>query len=78
MKLNSEHIRFVLDCISENTTKIRNIKQYLRAVLLNAPCTIGNYCTSLVTHDMSSDALLPDKPQYGDLGYYSFNAGESL
>ena len=26
MKLNSEHIRFVLDCMQENTTKIRNIK----------------------------------------------------
>lgn len=31
MKLDSEHIRFVLDCMRENTTKIRNIKQYLRA-----------------------------------------------
>jgi hypothetical protein len=78
MKLNSEHIRFVLDCMSENTTKIRNIKQYLRAVLFNAPSTIGNYYTSLVAHDMSSGALLPDKPQYGDPGYYSFNPGESL
>ena len=37
MKLDSEHIRFVLDCMRENTTKIRNIKQYLRAVLFNAP-----------------------------------------
>ena len=36
MKLNSEHIRFVLDCMQENTTKIRNIKQYLKAVLFNA------------------------------------------
>ena len=53
MKLNSEHIRFVMDCMSENTTKIRNIKQYLRAVLFNAPSTIGNYYTSLVAHDMA-------------------------
>ena len=45
MKLDSEHIRFVLDCMRENTTKIRNIKQYLRAVLFNAPSTIGNYYT---------------------------------
>ena len=41
MKLDSEHIRFVLDCMRENTTKIRNIKQYLRAALFNAPSTIG-------------------------------------
>ena len=65
MKLDSEHIRFVLDCMRENTTKIRNIKQYLRAVLFNAPSTIGNYYTSLVAHDMASGALAP-KPQYDD------------
>ena len=29
MKLNSSHIEFVLDCMQENTTKVRNIKQYL-------------------------------------------------
>ena len=42
MKLDGEHIRFVLDCMRENTTKIRNIKQYLKAALFNAPSTIGN------------------------------------
>ena len=51
MKLNSEHIRFVLDCMQENTTKIRNIKQYLKAVLFNAPSTIDSYYTALVNHD---------------------------
>ena len=78
MKLDSEHIRFVLDCMSENTTKIRNIKQYLRAVLFNAPSTIGNYYTSLVAHDMASGALAPKKPKYGDPDYYSCRPGESL
>ena len=66
MKLDGEHIRFVLDCMRENTTKIRNIKQYLKAALFNAPSTIGNYYTSLVAHDMASGALSPKKPQYGD------------
>ena len=78
MKLDSEHIRFVLDCMRENTTKIRNIKQYLRAVLFNAPSTIGNYYTSLVAHDMASGALTPRKPKFGDPDYYSCNEGESL
>ena len=78
MKLDSEHIRFVLDCMQENTTKIRNIKQYLKAALFNAPSTIGNYYTSLVAHDMASGALSPKKPQYGDPDYYSCNEGESL
>ena len=57
MKLDSEHIRFVLDCMQENTTKVRNIKQYLRAVLFNAPSTIGNYYTSLVAHDMATGKI---------------------
>ena len=52
MKLDSEHIRFVLDCMRENTTKICNIKQYLKAVLFNAPNTIDSYYTALVNHDM--------------------------
>ena len=57
MKLDSEHIRFVLECMRENTTKIRNIKQYLKAALFNAPSTIGNYYTSLVSHDMASGKI---------------------
>ena len=51
MKLNSRHVEFVLDCMRENTTKIRNIKQYLKAVLFNAPSTIDSYYTALVNHD---------------------------
>lgn len=78
MKLDSEHIRFVLDCMRENTTKIRNIKQYMKAALFNAPSTIGSYYTSLVAHDMASGALAPKKPKYGDPDYYSFKPGESL
>lgn len=52
LKLNSSHIEFVLDCMKQNTTKVRNIKQYLRAVLFNAPSTIDNYYTALVNHDL--------------------------
>ena len=78
MKLDSSHIEFVFDCMRENTTKIRNIKQYLKAALFNAPSTIGNYYTSLVAHDMASGTLSPKKPQYGDPDYYSYNEGESL
>ena len=52
LKLDCEHIRFAMQCMRENTTKIRNIKQYLLAVLFNAPTTIGNYYSALVNHDM--------------------------
>ena len=75
MKLDSEHIRFVLDCMRESTTKIRNIKQYLKAALFNAPSTIGNYYTSLVSHDMASDTWNKPKSGFPD---YSCKPGESL
>ena len=57
LKLDSSHITFVLDCLQENTTKIRNIKQYLRATLFNAPSTIDNYYTALVAHDMAKGKI---------------------
>lgn len=52
LKLNYEHIEFVLDCMHENTTEVRNIRKYLLAVLFNAPSTIGNYYTAKVNHDL--------------------------
>lgn len=52
LKLDSEHIRFVFDCLKQNTTRVRNIRQYLLAVLFNAPTTIWNYYSALVNHDM--------------------------
>lgn len=54
MKLDGEHIKFVLDCLRENTTKVRNMKQYLLASLYNAPLTMSNYYTALVNHDMAN------------------------
>ena len=52
LKLNSEHIHFVMDCLKQNTTRIRNIRQYLLTVLFNAPSTMNSYYTALVAHDM--------------------------
>lgn len=37
LKLDGERISFVFDCLRENTSKVRNMKQYLLAVLYNAP-----------------------------------------
>ena len=56
LKLNSEHIRFVTDCLKQNTTRIRNIRQYLLAMLFNAPSTMNSYYTALVAHDMAAAA----------------------
>ena len=52
LKLDSSHIEFVMDCLQKNTTQVHNMKQYLLAVLFNAPTTMSNHYTSLVNHDM--------------------------
>ena len=52
LKLNSQHIQYVMDCFNRNTTKVGNIKKYLMTALFNAPSTIGGYYTAEVHHDM--------------------------
>ena len=57
LKLNSEHIGYVMDSLKSNTAKIGNIKAYTLAALYNAPVTMGQYYTSLVSHDMAHGLL---------------------
>ncbi len=52
LKLNSEHIEYVIDCVKANTTDVRNIKKYLLAALFNAPSTIDSFYRSKVNHDL--------------------------
>ena len=54
MKLNSDHIRFVLMCMKENTTQVRNIRQYLLASLYNAPMTMHSSYAARVQHDLNA------------------------
>ena len=57
MKLNSGHIEYVLKCLSDNTTRIRNVNQYMLATLFNAPTTISPYYQSWVNNDLASGRL---------------------
>lgn len=52
LKLERAHIQFVLDCLRENTTRVKNIKQYLLTVLYNAPVTMENHYAARVNHDL--------------------------
>ena len=52
LKLNSSHIEYVLECMKQSTTRIRNIKSYLLSALFNAPTTIGSYYQAEVNYDM--------------------------
>ena len=53
MKLNADHIRFVLKCLAENSNPIRNMKQNLLASLYNAPTTMQLYYQNQANHDLS-------------------------
>lgn len=52
MKIHEGHIRYVLDRMSSNTTKVHNIKAYLLTALYNAPITIDSYYRAEVNHDL--------------------------
>ena len=73
LKLDSEHIRFVMDSLQKNTTEVRNMKQYLLTVLFNAPTTISNHYTSQVNHDMNAGGYAMNQmeifknPEFGSI-----------
>ena len=57
MKLNADHIRFVLKCLAENSSPIRNMKQYLLASLYNAPTTMQLSYQNQTNHDLAMRRL---------------------
>ena len=56
-KLNADHIRFVLNSLAENTTPVRNMKQYLLASLYNAPTTMNLHYQNQSNHDLAMRRL---------------------
>ena len=52
LKLNSDHIEYVMDCMKKTTTKIANIRAYMLTALFNAPDTMNHYYQQEVQHDM--------------------------
>ena len=52
LKLDSEHIEYVLSSLRKNTSEVRNIKKYMLAVLFNAPTTIDSFYSAQVNHDL--------------------------
>ncbi len=55
LKLNREHILYVMDALRRNTSLIGNVKAYTLSALYNAPVTISQYYASLVSHDMAHE-----------------------
>ncbi len=52
LKLNNEHVEYVIERMKTNTADIKNIRAYLITALYNAPSTMSNYYQQLVQHDM--------------------------
>jgi hypothetical protein len=52
LKLNSSHLKYVISCMQNTTTKITNIKAYMVTALYNAPNTMNHYYQQSVQHDM--------------------------
>lgn len=57
LRLNFSHIEYVLHCLKQNTTRVKNIRKYLLAALFNAPSTMDGYFQAEVNHDMPQYAL---------------------
>jgi len=52
LKITSQHVKYVFDCLDKNTTKVRSIKAYLLTALDNAPATIDSYYRAEVQYDL--------------------------
>ena len=57
MKLEYCHIQYILDCMEKNGAEVRNIKQYLLAMLYNAPLTINNYYMAMFNNDRANGRI---------------------
>ena len=54
LQIDYSHMQFIIGCFNDGArnTEIKNIKQYLKAVIFNAPTTIDSYYTAKVRYDM--------------------------
>ena len=57
MKIDASHIEYVMDCMKETGSKVRNIKQYMLAAIYNAPFTIQSFYQAMVNNDMAEGRL---------------------
>ena len=80
MKLDCLHIQYVLDCLKDNTSDVKNIKQYLLTTLFNAPVTISPYYQAKVNHDFYSPdgSFSPRGGRSSPFEDYSYTGNDSF
>lgn len=52
LKLDDNHLEYVIDCMQTVTAKIKNIKSYMVTALYNAPSTISHHYQNDIQHNM--------------------------
>ncbi len=57
LKLNFEHIEYVLDALDRCAPEIHNIRSYLITTLYNAPVTQDNYYSAMACNDMRNGKI---------------------
>ena len=57
LKLNMKHLEYILECMKNNASKVRNIKQYMLAMIYNAPMTMNSYYEQMLNHDMAEGLI---------------------
>lgn len=54
LKLEESHIRYILNSLHDNTTKVKNIRGYLLTSLMNASLTISHAYQAEVNYDLNN------------------------
>lgn len=57
LKISYTHIQYVFECMDNNSSDVRNIRQYMLTVLYNAPTMISHYYQSRVKYDMANGMI---------------------
>ena len=57
LKLDRDHLQYVLESLKANTTRVRDMKQYLLAALYNAPFTLNSHYAAQVSHDFAAEGF---------------------
>lgn len=57
LKLGRDHLQYVLESLKANTTRVRDMKQYLLTTLYNAPFTLNSHYAAQVSHDFAAEGF---------------------
>ena len=74
IRIHRNHIEYMLECLNKNTTRITNIKAYLKATIFNAQTTIDSYYQAEFNHIDSAEK--PKEPE--TYNGYTYDELESI